>query len=310
MRYVVGANGIRIGSGIGPELGINVALPAANVNATGVFVDPRYVVNAATYAPFTAGVSPGEFVTLAGQNLADANYTASALPFPTSLGKNVQVKVNGLAAPLYVVTPTYISFLIPYAVTTSVASIQVISNGTASNTVTVPVNLTTPGVFTLSQTGLGNAAAQHADYSFITSSSPAQPGETILLYLSGLGGVNPLVSDGNAAPSSPLSYTNNTIAAFINGQQATVGFAGLAPYEAGLYQVNLTVPTGLASGAYTVDIAGPDSYASEAAIPVGAPTTSSSVTTPAIESARPRLLPRKSGVTRGFAPPFKAPGSR
>ena len=44
----------RIGSGIGPELGINVALAAPNVTGPGVFIYPNYVVNAATYAPFTA----------------------------------------------------------------------------------------------------------------------------------------------------------------------------------------------------------------------------------------------------------------
>ncbi|HUK15988.1 MAG TPA: hypothetical protein VLW65_06215 [Bryobacteraceae bacterium] len=311
MHYAVGANGaIRIGSGIGPELGLNIALAAPNVNATGVFIDPRYVVNAATFAPFTAGVSPGEFVTLAGQNLADSTYTASALPFPTTLGQNVQVKVNGLAAPLYFVTPTEISFLIPYAVTTSLASIQVISNGTASNTVTLPVNLTTPGVFTLPPGGLGTAAAQHADYSLVSSASPAQAGETIMVYVTGLGGVNPLVPDGSAAPASPLSNTSNTITAFIDGQTATVSYAGLVPYSAGLYQLNLTVPTGLASGTYTVDISGPDSYTSEATIPVGTTSTTSSQSAQTAPAVKPRFAKRKSGITHGSVPLFKAPNSR
>lgn len=300
MRYTVGANGIRIGSGIGPELGINVALPAPNVTGQGVYIDPQYVVNAATFAPFTAGVSPGEFVTIAGQNLASSNFTATSLPFPNTLG-NVQVTVNGLAAPVYVVTPTYISFLIPYAVTTSIASIQVISGGTASNTVTVPVNMTTPGVFTLPPGGLGGAAALHADYSLVNSAKPAQAGETISVFVTGLGAVNPMVQDGSAGPTNPLSTTTNTIAAYINGQAATVSYSGLAPELGGLYQVNLTVPTGLASGTYTVDIAGPDGYSSEATIAVGTATTSSSdiLRTPQIAKRRlhgvpvhPLVIPR------------------
>jgi len=310
MRYAVGANGaIRIGSGIGPELSLNVALAAPNVTATGVFIDPQYVVNAATFAPFTAGVSPGEFVTLAGQNLADANYTASTLPFPTTLGQNVQVKVNGLAAPLYFVTPTEISFLIPYEVNTSLASIQVISNGTASNTVTLPVNMTTPGVFTLPPGGQGTAAALHADYSLVNSAKPAQAGETILVFLTGLGAVTPTVPDGSAGPENPLSKTSNTITAFINGQTATVVYAGLAPDLGGLYQVNLTVPTGLASGTYTVDISGPDSYTSEATIPVGT-ASASSQSMQAAPAVKPRFPRRKSGVTHGSVPLFKVPGSR
>ena len=291
MRYAVGANGaIRIGSGIGPSLGLHVAVAAPNVTASGVFIDPRYVVNAATFAPFTAGISPGEFVTIAGQNLSDSAATANALPFPTTLGNNVQVKVNGNPAPLYVVTPTYISFLIPYSAGSStaiqLATIQVVNNGTTSNTVTVPVYLTTPGVFTLPPGGLGSAAALHADYSLVNSAKPAQPGETIQVFVTGLGAVTPAVPDGSATPSSPLSSTNNTITAYINGQSAKVDFSGLAPDLGGLYQVNLEVPSGLAAGTYPLDIAGPDGYTSEATVVVGI--TSGQSTEPAtVKRGRP-----------------------
>jgi uncharacterized protein (TIGR03437 family) len=55
----------------------------------------------------------------------------------------------------------------------------------------------------------------------------------------------------------------------VGGQAATVTFAGLAPGFAGLYQVNLTVPSGLTAGNLAVDIIGPDSLTSEALLPVG-----------------------------------------
>ena len=45
--------------------------------------------------------------------------------------------------------------------------------------------------------------------------------------------------------------------------------AGLAPQLAGLYQVNLTIPTGLTAGDNYLDIAGPDSYTSEVLISIG-----------------------------------------
>ena len=294
MRYAVGANGaIRIGSGIGPSLGLHVALAAPNITGSGVFILPQYVVNAATFAPFTAGISPGEFVTIAGQNLSDSTATASSLPFPNKLGNNVQVLVNGLAAPLYVVTPTYISFLVPYAVSASatavqLATVQVVNNGTASNTVTVPVHLTTPGVFTVPSGGLGPAAALHADYSLVSPTKPAQPGETILVFVTGLGAVTPLVPDGSAGPSNPLSTTSNTVAAYINGQSAKVDFSGLAPGLGGLYQVNLEVPSGLASGTYALDIAGPDGYSSEATVAVGPAAGQSAQPMAARRPGRPR----------------------
>jgi uncharacterized protein (TIGR03437 family) len=289
MKYAVSADGtVRVGSGIGPELGINVALAAPRVTGSGVYIYPQYVVNAASFAPFTAGIAPGEVVTLAGQNLAATPQSFSTLPFPTMLG-NVQVKVNGLAAPLISVSPTLVSFLVPYEVTTSLAGIQVVNNGTnggTSNTVTLPVHLTAPGLFTFQQNGIGSAAALHADYSFVNSSSPAQPGETIQVFLTGLGAVNPLVADGTAGPSNPLSNATNSITAYINGEgPITPGYAGLAPTLGGLYQVNVTVPSDLTTGTYYLDIAGPDSYTSEATIAVG--TSSSTQSRPLIH--RPRL---------------------
>ncbi|HKE28589.1 MAG TPA: IPT/TIG domain-containing protein [Bryobacteraceae bacterium] len=290
MRYAVGANGaIRIGSGIGPELGINVALAAPSVSGNGVFIFPTGVVNAASNAPFTAGLSPGELVTLYGQNLSDATHAAPSLPFPTTLGNNVQVKVNGTPAPIYFVSSGEISFLIPYGTNTSIAGIQVINNGTASNTVTLPVHITTPGVFTNPVGGLGTAAALHADYSLVNSAKPAQPGETIQVFVTGLGAVSPAVADGAAGPDNPLSTTSNTITAFINNQQATVTYAGLAPDLGGLYQVNLTVPTGLASGTYVLDISGPDSDSAIATIPVGTASSSSA------EAPGPSFLAHRRG---------------
>ena len=139
-KYVVGApnaaRNVRIGSGIGPYLGLSVALAAPTVSGSGVWIDPQGVVNAGSFAPFTAGVSPGELITIFGSNLAANTVVASSIPFPTTLGE-VQVNVNGLPAPIYYVTSTQISVLVPYATAAgSIASISVINNGTASNTVT------------------------------------------------------------------------------------------------------------------------------------------------------------------------------
>src|SRR5207248_8553442 len=133
--------------------------------------------------------------------------------------------------------------IVPAGNTFSVAQIQVTNNGVPSNIVTVPVNKTAPGVFTLPQTGLGDAAAVHnSDGTVITPSNPAHPSEVIAVFLTGLGTVFPPVPDGAAPPVSPLSLTTNTITAAVAGVAAPVAFAGLAPTLAGLYQVNLTVP--------------------------------------------------------------------
>jgi uncharacterized protein (TIGR03437 family) len=91
----------------------------------------------------------------------------------------------------------------------------------------------------------------------------------LTVYLTGLGAVNPAVGDGEAAPSSPLSSTTNTIGARIGGQAATVQFAGLVPGSVALYQMNVQVPSTATAGDHLLVITGLDSYSAEALIPVG-----------------------------------------
>jgi len=57
------------------------------------------------------------------------------------------------------------------------------------------------------------------------------------------------VPDGSAAPSSPAAKTTAPITVTIGGNTAPVTFSGLVPGYAGLYQVNVTVPGGIAPAA-------------------------------------------------------------
>lgn len=267
MNYVVGGDGIRVGAGIGPVLGINVALPAPALSGSGVYLNPTGIVNAASSAPFTARIAPGELLTLYGSGLASSLVVAPSIPFTTQLG-NVQVTVNGTAAPIYYVSPTQISAIVPYSITSALAQVQVNNNGTLSNTVTVPVGVTAPGIFTVPPGGLGYGAVLHQNGSLVTTASPAQIGETVSVYLTGLGAVTPTIADGAPGPSNPLSYTAKTITADISGVTATVLFAGLAPGLAGLYQVNVTIPSGVTAGDNYLDLAGPGAYTSEVLISI------------------------------------------
>lgn len=267
-QYIVGNGGVRIGIGIGPYLGINVAVPGPSLTASSsVYLSPVGVVNAASSAPFTAAIAPGELITLYGSGLAARTVVASTLPFPTTLG-GVQVFINNVAAPIYVVSSGQVSVIVPSAITAATAQIQVVNGSGTSNAVTMFVDQTAPGVFTNPVGGLGYAAALHANYSLIGPNSPAAIGETISVFVTGLGTVFPSVADGSAGPSSPLSTTTNTIQAYVDGVEATVSYAGLAPGFAGLYQINLTIPSGVSSGDVALDVSGPDSYTSEAAISI------------------------------------------
>jgi uncharacterized protein (TIGR03437 family) len=82
---------------------------------------------------------------------------------------------------------------------------------------------------------------------FASPSAPAHAGDTIVLYCTGLGLVNPSATDG-AAPQQ-LSSTLSKPQLMVGGQAAHVSFAGLTPGFAGLYQVNAVVPSGVQAGA-------------------------------------------------------------
>lgn len=267
LHYVFGAGGaIRIGFGTETLQGINIALKAPNFSGSGVFLNPAGVVNAASSAPFTAGVSPGLFLSLYGSNLAQS--TSVDGTFPTSLG-GVQVMINNRPAPLYVVSPSLITAVVPFGTSESVAAIEVTSNGQKSNTVTVFTTLTSPGVFTKPPGGIGYAAALHTtDFSEVTPLNPAKPGETLAVFLTGLGSVSPAVADGTPGPTNPTSSAVASLAAYLDGKTVNVSFAGLAPTLVGLYQMNLQIPATVRSGDRYLDIAGPDSYNSEAVIPI------------------------------------------
>jgi uncharacterized protein (TIGR03437 family) len=270
-RYATGmAGAIRIGSGRGPNLGISLALKAPEFSGPGVFLNPAGVVNAASSAPFTTGLTRGQFITLYGTNLAPGIEVASAFPFPEELN-GVRVTINGRRAPVYSVAPTQISVVVPYSTELSIARIEVENNGETSNAVTVFMNRTAPGVFTIPPGGIGDAAGLHADFSLVEPSSPARPGEIVALYVTGLGEVLPPVPAGHAAPASPLSIIVNPLSVFIDGRPARIAFAGLAPTLAGLYQINAEIPAGTGTGDALVEVLGPDSYAASATIPVVAP---------------------------------------
>jgi uncharacterized protein (TIGR03437 family) len=228
----------------------------------------------------------------------------TVLPIPVTLD-NVQVLVNGQAAPVYYVSPNQISALIPYEVSGDFfATFQVVVNNSKSNTVTVYVDNSSPGLYTLTENGLGGAALLHADYSRITDSSPAKPGETVLLFMNGLGTVTPQVSDGVAGSASPLSYSNEFSSTYVfldDGvdypePEAVVQYAGLAPGFAGLYQVNFTLPaSGLANGDVYISFDTPEGSNEMATIALSGFSGGLAASTPARPHGR-SIARRKTGV--------------
>lgn len=219
------------------------------------FLHPLGIFNAASYAPPGYPVSPGGFVSLFGQGLSPGLIQAGGIPFPFVLGQT-SLTVNGIPAPLYLASPTQINAVVPYEVTGPTATFIATVGSTATNSVTVPLSPTAPGVFSVNANGLGNGAITHADYTVVSQSSPAKPGEVVAVYLTGLGAVSPSVQDGTAAPGNPPAAVVASVTATVGGiPVSNIEFNGLSPGSSSLYQFNIQIPSSAPSGPQTLQIA-------------------------------------------------------
>jgi len=321
-RYLVGDGGaVQITSGIGLYLGLGVALAAPSQSGSGVFLDPTLVQNSASSAPFTAGIAPGELLTLYGSNLAAATQVAPTadasgdpIPLPTKLG-GVQVSIGGLPAPIYYVSAGQMSVIVPYGVSGATAQIQVTNGVGASNIVWEYVNATLPGVFTQNQNGTGYGAIVHlgignsvAAGTVVSDANPAVEGETVSVFLTGLGAVSPTISDGAPGPN-PVANATGTFSVYFGADMTAVtpSYAGLAPGYDALYQLNVTLPaSGLTAGPNSFEIAGPDSQMAYLLIPIALSATAAVTTAPAESAAVKAPAATPSRIRPKLRKPIKA----
>jgi uncharacterized protein (TIGR03437 family) len=263
--FAVGGGGnYSIQAGAGGYYFLTVYVKVPTYSGSGVFLNPSGVVNAASSAPFTAQIVPGEVITLYGSGFtSSATPFFSSVPVPTILG-GAQVTVNGVLAPVYYVSSGQINAIVPFSTPTdaSLLKIQVLANGAQSNVVEeysgTDSESTSPGVF----------AVTHSDgTTLVTTSNPAKVGETLVAYACGLGATNPAVVAGAISPAATLATPLFAVTLYDfngGGTQATVPYQGLAPGgPAGLYQLNFVVPSGMMLNATGVtmsqlDIIGPD----------------------------------------------------
>ena len=219
------------------SLNVNSVLaPAITVNG---------LVNAASFA--SGGIVPGEIATIFGANLTTGTgiNLSPALPLATQL-LNVQVLVNGTAAPLFAVDNAngqqQINFQVPYEVAAqgSTATVQVMDNGLPGNTITVPVIAAQPGIFTYTVGSITYGAILHANFQLANTGSPAVAGETVQIFCTGLGAVSPTPADGAAAGAVPPRLRRRSRLAASPRQLPTPVWRRVF----GLYQVNAQVPSG------------------------------------------------------------------
>lgn len=142
--------------------------------------------------------------------------------------------------PLMAVTPDQIEAQIPFGIATGIAKVVVIAGRQASTPEMLPIQPVAPGIF---YSVGSNTAVQNADFSTNSATNPASSGGVVVAYLTGQGTLNGNLAAGTQSPTNPLLNPVLPVRAIIDGDTpATVLFAGMAPGQVGVMQVNLTVP--------------------------------------------------------------------
>ncbi len=229
-------------------------LLANNLYVTAYFVGSRTsstgpviaeVANAEQESP---AIAPNTWVEIKGVNLAPAgdariwqesDFAGNQMPAQLD---QVSATVNGRNAYVYYISPAQINILTPPDAMSGPVQVTVTNNGASSVAFTARAQAISPSFFVIN--GGPYVVAQHGDFSLIGpvtlypgASTPAKPGEIIVLYANGFGPTSAAVVSGARTQSGTLSPLP---AISIGGVPAVVQFAGLiAPGE---FQFNVVVP--------------------------------------------------------------------
>lgn len=258
----VGVNplGMAVGTHTGQVLIASPSSPTQTVNVSlTIAPDLRPVITSAVNgASFKSGVGPGSWISIMGRNFANTTTGVSAPFLPALNGVSAQLSGVGGAYSLlmYYVSPTQINAFVPLEVAESLygnpCSVAVTtSNGTTSYT--TQCQPLTPALFNYGTQRY--ASATHLDGTIVgvvAGTLPAQSGSTITLWGTGFGQTAPPTSTNGINHSGTGGILASAVVIFVNSKPATVLYAGMV--GVGLYQFNIQLPDGLASGDYPVTV--------------------------------------------------------
>ncbi len=210
------------------------------------------VVNAASLQP---RLSPGALAVIFGSHLTGPTLSTTyddTASYPTSVA-STSVTFNGIAVPLLYVSPVQINAIVPYALAGQ-TSVQVVVQrfNQVSATFTLPLQDTSPAVFTASQNGSGQGAilqqGSDGQFSYNSSDNPAARGAALEIFATGAGVWTPAAQSD--VYLSPEPFTTQPVTVTIGGQPAKILYAGLEGAQAtwSVLQVNAVVPDGVGSG--------------------------------------------------------------
>jgi uncharacterized protein (TIGR03437 family) len=240
------------------QLGLATATSSPGVPT----VNAGGVLNSGSYTP--QGVAPGSIVSIFGTNLAASTATASANPLPTALSDVTSVTINSIPAGLFFVSQNQINVQIPFDVLPSdqAGTVNVVVSRSSGESALQNVTVTpaSPGIFTTTANGLGQAFAYDnstgalaapagaAIGAFATTPLSLTAGHALIIACTGLGAVTPSIDNYVAASDGIFRDTLLQPTVLIGGVPALPIYSVLSPQFVSEYQIGVTpapnTPTG------------------------------------------------------------------
>ena len=205
-------------------------------------------------------IAQGSIFIVQGSDLGPANISVAPAAFQsTSLGgTTVAVTMNGTSVnvPLYYSSAGQVAALLPSNIPTGTGTITVSYAGSTSQTAPITVVANNLGIFTINSSGNGVGIVTYADYSLVspakatncggpnTVCGAANPGDTLILWATGLGPVN-----GDDASGAGLGVAINVpLTLFLGGVAITPSYQGRSGCCIGEDQIVFTVPNNVPTG--------------------------------------------------------------
>src|SRR5260370_21030015 len=203
------------------------------------------IVSAATGV--AGPVAPNSWVTVFGSNLcattrgwADSDFQNSGMPFSLE-GVSVLLTVNNTPRVAYVgyVSPTQVNFLLPSNAGAGTTTVQLKNPAGTTTALPITVQASAPPVITSDGKSV---LGVHTSSVLLGKAAPSAPGETIVVYGTGLGVTSPALIPGVVpADAYPLATLPQVT---IGDATATVTFAGYVPGASVVDQINVQGPPG------------------------------------------------------------------
>ncbi len=222
--------------------------------------------------------APGSYLEIFGTNLTDTtldwnnaftNLTDPTSPTnltaPTSLG-GVSVTVGGQRAFIAFVSPTQVNVQVPATVSINPnLSVVLTSKGQTTGAASIAVRRVYGGMLAPAAFKVGGKQYVYATKGntlvIVSNGSipgiplaPASPGETVVLFGTGFGDMNPFSIPIAGQSPTALGRLQFPVTVKIGGIDADVIFAGVIPGNVGLYQFNIVVPPDAPSGDLLMEI--------------------------------------------------------